>query len=457
MMNAFSNIYLIGAGGIGMSALARWFKANGYLVAGYDKTASGLTDEMQKEGIHIHFVNDVKQIPEEFKNKEKTLVIYTPAVAVDHSELTWFRDKGFVIKKRAEVLGMLTKSFFTIAVAGTHGKTTTSSMIAHILKESGKNVFAFIGGVTRNYQSNLLIGNSGEDERIMVVEADEFDRSFLCLQPDIAIITSMDSDHLDIYDNEEEVIKAFNEFAAKTDINGVLIYKNGLPAATEGKKMSFGIEEGDFRARNIRVEQCVFRFDLGGEEEMNNLEIQMPGRHNILNALAAYMTARRVGITPKSAKKALSSYKGVNRRFEWHINRENFKYIDDYAHHPEEIKATLRTARELFGDKKITVIFQPHLFSRTKDFMAEFAESLEFADEVILLPIYPARESPIEGINSQTLLNRVRVANKALWEKEDFAECLKSLRTDVLITLGAGDIDRLVEPVKKFFAHEEVV
>lgn len=455
MIDKYQSVYLLGIGGIGMSALARWFNANGFSVGGYDLTRSALTQDLESEGIEIHYTDLGANIPEVFKTKE-TLIIVTPAVPQDHAELNYFRDNGFEVKKRAEVLGMLTRSYFTIAVAGTHGKTTTSSMVAHILKESGKNVFAFIGGITKNYNSNLLLGDSTLGDQIMVVEADEYDRSFLKLFPNMAIVTTMDADHLDIYGSEKYVEESFNEFASQVATDGFIACREGMPLAnpTKGQKlMYFGETTGDVQAKNIQVKNGAFEFDISGENEVRNFRLQLPGRHNIMNALAAYAVARELGIPAQSIKSALASYSGVKRRFELVCSTKDVTYIDDYAHHPTEIQATLSAAKELYPGKKITVVFQPHLFSRTRDFLQEFAQSLSLADQVVLLPIYPAREKPIEGITSDVVLEKVTANQKMICPKENLMEVVKSLKTDILITMGAGDIDRFVEPINLYLNH----
>jgi UDP-N-acetylmuramate--alanine ligase len=455
MIDKYQHVYLLGIGGIGMSALARWFNANGFRVGGYDLTRSALTIELESEGIEIHYNDLGENIPEAFKT-EQTLVIVTPAVPKNHAELNYFINNGYDVKKRAEVLGMLTRSYFTIAISGTHGKTTTSSMVAHILKESGKNIFAFIGGITKNYNSNLLLGDSSLDNQIMVVEADEYDRSFLKLYPNMAIVTTMDADHLDIYGSKEYVEESFNEFVSQVAHDGFIACKSGVaiknPAKGQ-KVLYFGDSEGDIQAVNIQVKNGAFEFDISGVVEIQNFRLQLPGRHNIMNALAAYAIARELGVSDQAYKNALASYTGVKRRFEMVYANEDITYIDDYAHHPTEIEATLLAAKELYPGKKISLVFQPHLYSRTRDFIEEFAQSLSLADQVILLPIYPAREKPIEGISSDVVLEKVTSDQKILSSKENLMDVVKTLKTDILITMGAGDIDRLVEPIKYYLNH----
>ncbi len=459
MITNYQNIYLIGIGGIGMSALARWFNSQGFVVGGYDLTSSSLTAQLEAEGIEIHYEDLGENIPEIFKDS-RTLVIYTPAVPQSHGELTYFRSANYDVRKRSEVLGMLTRSFYTIAVSGTHGKTTTSSMVAHILKESGKNVFAFIGGIARNYESNLLLGDSALGDAIMVVEADEYDRSFLQLHPNTAIITSMDADHLDIYGDDSQVIDSFNAFAAQVASDGCIICREGLPLKNDNsgrRMMSFGQGNSSLQISNIRIRDGAFEFDIEGAETAKGFRIHLPGRHNVYNAVAAFAAAREAGVRVTDIKKALHSFKGVKRRFETIYSDESLVYIDDYAHHPAEIEATLSAARELYQGRKITVVFQPHLFSRTRDFMDEFAGSLSIADEVFLLPIYPARELPLEGITSEVLLEKLAVESKSVIGKDQLIDKIRVLETDILITMGAGDIDRFVEPIKKVVSHEKMV
>jgi len=459
MITNYQNIYLIGIGGIGMSALARWFNSQGFVVGGYDLTSSSLTAQLEAEGIEIHYEDLGENIPEIFKDS-RTLVIYTPAVPQSHGELIYFRSANYDVRKRSEVLGMLTRSFYTIAVSGTHGKTTTSSMVAHILKESGKNVFAFIGGIARNYESNLLLGDSALGDAIMVVEADEYDRSFLQLYPNTAIITSMDADHLDIYGDDSQVIDSFNAFAAQVASDGCIICREGLPLKNDNsgrRMMSFGQGNSSLQISNIRIRDGAFEFDIEGAETAKGFRIHLPGRHNVYNAVAAFAAAREAGVRVTDIKKALHSFKGVKRRFETIYSDESLVYIDDYAHHPAEIEATLSAARELYQGRKITVVFQPHLFSRTRDFMDEFAGSLSIADEVFLLPIYPARELPLEGITSEVLLEKLSVESKSVIGKDQLIDKIKVLETDILITMGAGDIDRFVEPIKKVVSHEKMV
>lgn len=439
-----------------MSALARWFKAAGYPVAGYDRTPTGLTQNLEEEGISIHYDDDISLVDDKFRNSEKTLVIYTPAVPSSHKELNYFRDNCFHVKKRSQVLGMLSESFFTIAIAGTHGKTTTSSMTAHILKEAGKNVFAFVGGISQNYNSNLLLGRKDEADRIMVVEADEYDRSFLTLHPNIGIITSMDADHLDIYNSEEAVTESFMQFAGQINREGYLIYKEDLSVSEiAANTFSFG-ERGDYRAENIVVENGHFVFDIFGKESVKGVRLLVPGLHNIMNALAAFAAATLAGVNAQVAAKALSTFKGVKRRFEYIYRGDKIIYLDDYAHHPVEIEAFVKAVKALYPEKPLYLIFQPHLYSRTRDFMTAFAESLSLADNVILLPVYPAREEAIPGVTSEKLLEKVRSGEKKVVAKDELLNHVKNIESGIIATVGAGDIDQFVEPIRKLLNHEEI-
>jgi UDP-N-acetylmuramate--alanine ligase len=447
-------VYLLGVGGIGMSALARYFHAAGKIVCGYDRTSTALTEELVNSGISIHFNDDVNSIPVEIreeKNRIDTLVILTPAVPVNHSELNFFREKEYTILKRSQVLGMLTASQFTMAVAGTHGKTTTSSILAHILHSSGMNCTAFLGGISVNTGSNLLLGDPDKKDHTIVVEADEFDRSFLSLFPDRAIITSMDADHLDIYGDHNVMQTTYQEFANQVKPDGILLYKKGLPLKkVDAMMMSYSIHdhEADYRGENITVRDGRYHFDLVTPGYiLEGLELGLPGRHNVENAVAASALAIESGVELSSLIDALVSYAGVRRRFEVHIRLKDLVYIDDYAHHPEELKAAITSVRELYPGRKITGIFQPHLYSRTRDFALGFAESLSLLDNLYLLDIYPAREEPIPGITSSMILDKVTISEKKLVTKQEVLDLLKANRPEVLITLGAGDIDQLVKPV----------
>ncbi len=445
-------VYFIGVGGIGMSALARWFNATDYRVFGYDKTSSELTVILEKEGIMIHYHDDVKNILSA-ATKENTLVIYTPAIPADHKELAYFKTGGFTIKKRAEVLGDISRNYFTVAVAGTHGKTTTSSMIAHLLHFAGVDITGFIGGIATNFNSNLVIGKT--DKAIAVIEADEFDRSFLHLSPNIAVVTSTDADHLDIYGNGEELKNSFKAFINKLEEDGELLISQ---KANDSLALNFGSEYGlngsGIRAKNIKIGESVFVFDYVDENtKIEGVELSLPGFHNVENALAAIRTALLLHIPEQKIKEGIAAYRGVKRRFEFIFKSSSKVYIDDYAHHPEELSAFIRSAKALYPGKKLTVIFQPHLFSRTKDFSSGFAKALDQADQVWLLDIYPARELPMEGVNSDLILSQMQLGNKKLMRKDAVIQEIKSSDFEVLATLGAGDIDRLVPEIKNILAH----
>ncbi len=446
-LNQIHNVYFIGIGGIGMSALARYFQNIGKKVVGYDKTPTQLTDELTAIGLAIHFEDNVNLIPEDFKT-ENTLVIVTPAVPVSHLEWNYFKENGYTIKKRAEVLGIITKDTYCFAVAGTHGKTTTSSILGHILYESGVDVTAFLGGIVENYNSNLI----GSGKTVTVVEADEFDRSFLHLHPNVSCVTSMDADHLDIYGDAASIEESFREFAAKTPAENLYIIK-GL----ELKGNTIGInDDSDFSAQNICIENGFYVFDVKTPTEVvKNVKFALPGHHNLTNALLAFAMAKSYGVSNEKICNALASFKGVRRRFSFQIREENLVYIDDYAHHPTEINAVHQAVRELYPNKKVIAVFQPHLFSRTKDFIDSFAESLAKFDEILLLEIYPARELPMEGVNSTWLLNKIDNPNKKLITKEELFTVFEKSDAEVFITIGAGDIGEMVKNIKKTL-HEKV-
>ncbi|SHG62403.1 UDP-N-acetylmuramate--L-alanine ligase [Winogradskyella jejuensis] len=437
------NIYFIGIGGIGMSALARYFVANGNQVAGYDKTPSDITRALEDLGVAIHFEDDENAIHDNFKQKENTLVVYTPAIPNSHSELNFFKSNNFEVKKRSEVLGEITKSTFCFAVAGTHGKTTTTSILGHILNECDVNMTAFLGGISENYNSNLIINGT----EVTVVEADEFDRSFLTLSPDYACITSMDADHLDIYGDASELTKSFTDFSHKIKPNGKLFVKSGLPI----QGISYGIEDNsDYTAHNIRIEDGSYVFDVKTPDViLKDFKFNLPGRHNLSNALIALAMSVEYGLPQSQLANALSSYKGVKRRFTYQIKTEDLVFIDDYAHHPEEINAVHQAVREMYPEDKVLAVFQPHLFSRTKDFVDEFAEALSQFDEVLLLDIYPARELPIEGVDSQWLFSKINNSNKKLTTKLDLVADIKKSEAKIILTIGAGDIGEEVKTIKK--------
>ncbi|THV59226.1 UDP-N-acetylmuramate--L-alanine ligase [Flagellimonas alvinocaridis] len=440
------SVYFIGIGGIGMSALARYFHFIGKDVAGYDRTSTPITDGLVEKGIPVHFEDNVEVIPENFKQKG-TLVVYTPAVPKSHSELQFYKNNGFEIKKRSEVLGIITKDTFCLAVAGTHGKTTTSCILAHLLRECGLPFTAFLGGVSEDFDSNFVLDGT----EYSVVEADEFDRSFLQLFPNVACITSMDADHLDIYGTKEQLEDSFRTFAGQIKTGGRLFVRQGLPM--EGT--TYGIEDGsDYCIENIRTEQGSYLFSLlTPSEVIENVTFNKPGRHNLLNALAAFAMAAQTGCSPQQLAKALESFKGVQRRFSYQIKEKDFVFIDDYAHHPTEIDAVHQAIREMHPEEKVTAIFQPHLFSRTKDFVDDFAASLSQFDEILLLDIYPAREEPLPGVTSNWLLEKIANPNKKLISKSNLIHEIKKCKTGVLVTIGAGDIGLEVPKIKKELAY----
>ncbi|NRS87448.1 UDP-N-acetylmuramate--alanine ligase [Flavobacterium sp. 7E] len=441
-LDQIHNVYFIGIGGIGMSNLARYFKNIGKQVAGYDKTATMLTNELVKSGISIHFEDNVALIPNTFK-VENTLVIITPAVPKMHAEWNYFLEKQYVVKKRAEVLGLITKDTFCFAVAGTHGKTTTSGILGHILYESGAEVTAFIGGIVENYNSNLI----GNGKKITVVEADEFDRSFLHLHPDIACITSMDADHLDIYGTSDAIQESFVEFADKITDKSKLFITKELPL----KGLTVAVnEDADYKAFNVRIIEGSYLFDVQTPTEiLKDFRFGLPGKHNLMNAMMAIAMAKIFGTPTEAIARALASFKGIKRRFSYQFKSDNLVYIDDYAHHPTEIDAVHQAVRELYPDKKVLAVFQPHLFSRTKDFVDDFARSLSNFDEVILLDIYPARELPMEGITSQWLLEKMTNKNKELVLKQDLITTILASDAAVIVTIGAGDIGEMVGTIKQ--------
>lgn len=451
-------IYFLGIGGIGMSALARWFMLQGLRVAGYDRTATTLTRELEKEGMHIHYEDAVGNIPDYVRNNvDSTLVIVTPAIPSDSKELTYLRAQGYVMKKRAEVLGMISRNYRTVAVAGTHGKTTTSSMIAHILKSAGKDMVAFLGGVTTNYGSNLVMHGLPDKGTFMVAEADEFDRSFLHLHPWLAVVTSADADHLDIYGNHQAMLASYKEFIGQ--VQQYLIINNSIASlGAEAQQVStytYGINRGQFFADNVRPAQQVgfFEFDLHGLGDVHPVSLGVPGFHNVENAVAAAAACYIAGIPAHVICAALASFKGAKRRFEFILQTDKVVFIDDYAHHPAEIEAFLRSVKAMYPQRKLTVVFQPHLYTRTRDFADGFAKSLSLADELLLLDIYPARELPIPGVDSNLIFEKVTAA-KERCTKNDVVSRLSSRRIEVLATVGAGDIDTLVDPIKQML-HEE--
>ncbi len=439
------SVYFIGIGGIGMSAIARYFHAIGVPVAGYDKTRTSLTEKIEAEGIEVIYQDDVKLISEGFKGRA-TAVVYTPAVPKDLSILDFYDTNGNIVAKRSEMLGLITQGSFSVAVAGTHGKTTTSSMIAHLLKESGKGCNAFLGGIATNYDSNVLLD---EESQTSVVEADEFDRSFLTLDPNIAVVTSTDADHLDIYGEHNALLDSFQLFVNKIPQNGVLVLRNGL-GLKHRNIITYAIEEeAKVTAKNVRIENGNYVFDVVSMlRKYDGVEVGLPGRHNIENALATLIVGELMELSEEQIREGLASFKGVKRRFERIIDTEELTYIDDYAHHPKELEMCISSVKELYPTKKITGIFQPHLYSRTRDFAVEFAKSLDLLDEAILMDIYPARELPIEDVTAEMLLELMTIDNKTVVSADKMVEDVKKRELEVLLTLGAGDIDRLVEPLK---------
>ena len=441
-LNQIHNVYFIGIGGIGMSALARYFKTIGKQVSGYDKVPSALTNELIESGISIHFEDNIDLIPKDFFI-ENTLVIITPAVPMVHSEWNYFLERGYAIKKRAEVLGIITKDTFSFAVAGTHGKTTTSSILGHILYESGVDVTAFIGGIVENYNSNLI----GSGKTVTVVEADEFDRSFLHLSPNIACITSMDADHLDIYGTSEAIEESFVEFASKIEDKSKLFITKELPL--EGVICAVN-EEAAFQALNIRIDKGSYIFDVQTPTEIiKDLHFGLPGKHNLMNALMAIAMSKTYGIENSDIANALASFKGIKRRFSYQIKTDDLVYIDDYAHHPTEINAVHQAVRELYPNQKVLAVFQPHLFSRTRDFADDFAKSLSAFDQIILLDIYPARELPMEGVTTKWLMDKMTNKNCVLVSKNELITSILESDATVIVTIGAGDIGELVPSIKK--------
>ncbi len=443
-------VYFIGIGGIGMSALARYFNTHGAEVFGYDKTETELTRALVKEGMQVHYTDNPELIP-----KGLDLVVWTPAIPPDHQELNWFRANGFTLYKRAEVLGMLSKTKRAVAIAGTHGKTTTTTLTTHVLKSCGFDPSAFLGGIALNFKTNYVEGHSDW----VVEEADEYDRSFHQLHPEVAVLNSMDPDHLDIYGTEEAVIESYLKFLSQIKPHGTLIHKHGLKIEPvretllkkSVKIFTFGFEQGQFRARNWRVEQGFFVFDIGTPDGkvITGIRFRFPGKHNMENATAAAAVAWTLGAPPAKIKAALKSFRGVKRRFEYIYASDHIVYIDDYAHHPEELKAAITAARMLYPGRKLTGIFQPHLYSRTKDFSIEFAAALDLLDHCILLDIYPARELPIPGVSSEIILNRMKLKSKTLTTLKTCLELIDPNLEGVLMTMGAGNIDSLVSPIKK--------
>ncbi|PHN05392.1 UDP-N-acetylmuramate--L-alanine ligase [Flavilitoribacter nigricans DSM 23189 = NBRC 102662] len=441
--------YFVGIGGIGMSAIARYFHKRGVAVSGYDKTATTLTRKLEQEGMKIHYTEDVSAIPEGID-----LVVYTPAVPANHAELQHFRKLGFPLKKRAEVLGIISRSMRTIAIAGTHGKTTTSSMVAHVLQTGGIDCTAFLGGIAGNFDSNYVLGQS----EWMVVEADEYDRSFLHLSPDKAVITSMDPDHLDIYGDAASILETgFLAFARRLKPGGQLWVQHRFTGEFGDfpEVMSYGLDGGNYRSENLRVENGFFTFDYRSPQaHLKGLELALPGAHNVENATAAITIGLELGLSEDAIRRALRNFKGVKRRFETIFRDGQRVYIDDYAHHPSELRAAIAAARMLYPGRKLTGIFQPHLYSRTQDFADGFADALSALDEIILLDIYPAREAPIPGVSSELIFDQIDNPAKELVTKSELMSLLAGKSPEVLLTLGAGDIDTFVEPIADWLKGE---
>lgn len=453
-MQKITSVYFVGAGGIGMSALARYFRAKGKQVAGYDKTPSDLTAALIEEGIRIHYTDDITLIPADCKQIDSTLVIYTPAIPETHTELNYFKTNGFMLMKRARVLGEITRTERGLCVAGTHGKTTTSSMLAHLLKQSHVDCNAFLGGILKNYNSNLMLSDKSD---LAVIEADEFDRSFHWLNPYMAVITAVDPDHLDIYGTPAAYRESFEHFTSLIRPDGCLVMKKGLqlqPRLQEGTKLYTysATEEADFFARNIRIGNGDILFDFVTPDGcIPDVKLGVPVKVNIENGVAAMALAWLNGVTSEEIRRGMASFAGPVRRFDFHLKKDDIVLLDDYAHHPAELKASIQSVKELYPDKKVTGIFQPHLYTRTRDFAADFAASLSLLDELILLDIYPAREEPIPGVTSQIIFDRVTIPNKRMIRKEELLDLVQkeAASFEVVLMVGAGNIDRLVEPVKQ--------
>ena len=448
----YKNIYFVGIGGIGMSALARYFNKRNLNILGYDKVRTPLCLDLETENIHINYTDDINLIPVDVKqNKEETLVVYTPAIPNSNLQFSYFKENGYKILKRSELLGKITQNNFTIAIAGTHGKTTTSSILAHILYNSNIDCTAFLGGICSNYNSNLILGTKNS---VVVVEADEFDRSFLTLNPDIAVITSLAPDHLDIYKNKENLKSAFTDFTNKIKSGGTLFLEESVDTTIIDRNDISILKYStstitDISSKNIVSRNEIMHFDvLFGEEIVTDFKLKMGGEYNVSNALAAISISKKLDVSNENIVKSINSFDGIERRFEIHISNNEVIFIDDYAHHPEEIEKSILAVREMYSEREITVIFQPHLYSRTNDFMDDFASSLSLSDKLILLEIYAARESKIEGVSSDVLLQKCKVKNKKLSTKNEVLSLIKKNDVDVLLTLGAGDISTIVEPLK---------
>ena len=450
-VETIKSVYFIGAGGIGMSALVRYFLSKGKAVVGYDRTPSELTEKLIKEGAQIHYEEDVNLIPKECKDKDTTLIVYTPAIPQEHAELKYFTDNGFEIKKRSQVLGIITHSSKALCVAGTHGKTTTSTMAAHLLHQSHVDCTAFLGGISKNYGTNLILSDKSD---FVVIEADEFDRSFHWLSPYMSVITATDPDHLDIYGTEKAYLESFEKYTTLIQPGGCLIIRKGIalqPKIQDGVKLyTYSKSEGDFHAENIRIGNGEIFIDfVTPTTTIKDIQLGVPVSINIENGVAAMALAWLNGATPEEIKAGMSSFRGVDRRFDFKIKNDKVVFLSDYAHHPSEIKQSVLSMRELYKEKKITAIFQPHLYTRTRDFYKEFADSLSLLDEVILVDIYPAREQPIPGVTSKLIYDNLRPGiEKMICKKEDILKVLSEKKIEVLITLGAGDIDNYVPQIQ---------
>jgi UDP-N-acetylmuramate--alanine ligase len=457
LLDRIQRVYFLGIGGIGMSSLARFFRSRGIAVAGYDRTRTPLTEELEREGINIHYTDDPGLIPFSIRThtaEPETLIIFTPAIPKEMAELNYFIDKGYLLHKRSEILGLITRSYDGLAVAGTHGKSTVSAMTAQILIASGEGCTAFLGAISKSINSNLVLS---EQSRWAVAEADEFDRSFLQLSPYIACVTSMDADHLDIYGDYETLVKGFTDFINRVRQQSKLLLKHGLPLNPDPSRQltvyTYSLDDPDsaYYARNIRQEGFGYRFDLVAPEGViSDMVTIIPGITNVENAVAASALALLAGIKPAGVRKGIGEFAGLVRRFDLRFNRGNTVYIDDYAHHPNEIAALIHSVRLLFPGRKITGIFQPHLYSRTRDFAEGFAESLSRLDEVVLLDLYPAREKPLPGVDSNMIYSLISSENKHLCDKKELIGLLETLQPEILLTIGAGDIDQLVAPIVKY-------
>ena len=456
-INRVASVYFVGAGGIGMSALIRYFLSKGKRVGGYDRTPSDLTEALRKEGADIHYTDDVALVADVFKSPEDTLVVYTPAVPESHTELAYFRARGFEVMKRARVLGEITRSARGLCVAGTHGKTTTSSMLAHLLKSSRVDCNAFLGGILKNYESNLMLSDTSD---LTVIEADEFDRSFHWLRPYMAVITSADPDHLDIYGTPEAYRESFEVFTSLIRPDGCLLLKKGVrvtPRLREGVRLYTysATEAADFHAENIVIRDGKITFDfVGPRVRIPEVELGVPVKVNIENGVAAMAIAWLNGVTPEEIRQGMASFAGPRRRFDFHLRTDRVALIDDYAHHPAELRQSILSVKELYAGRKVTGIFQPHLYSRTRDFADDFARSLSLLDELILLDIYPAREKPIPGVTSRIIFDKVTIPDKILCDKRELLDVIARGRYEVVLMVGAGDIDRLVEPVREILCKQ---